>query len=252
MGSLKKFSISGETAEILSKGRVIGSVYYLPEITLERKQYEDVNKALVALGAKWDKKSKGHVFEYGTEEALEKAIQTKEVVDWKKSTDFFYTPEAVVNEMLGLVNQSTMGLFKMMEPSAGQGHILDLVRENFPNAEFLVIEQNPMHCGKLREKGYQPINADFMEIVPCEVDIVLMNPPFTYEIEHIRHAYDFLSDGGQLITIASGNILSKSNRKGKEFLQWFNDVGGYDYRLPQNSFKESGTSVETKMLVLEK
>lgn len=252
MGSLTRFTISEETAKILKESRVFGNTLYLPETQLERQQYEDVNKVLIALGAKWNRKEKGHVFDYDIKEQLRIAIENKEVTDWKKSTDFFYTPALVVNEMLGQVPQPSQGFFKILEPSAGQGHILDLVIESFPNAELLVVEQNPMHCERLKQKGYEPINDDFMNIKPTNVDCVLMNPPFSFEMEHIMHAYEFLAEEGQLITIASGGILTKQTKKGKEFLQWFNDVGGYDYRLPQNSFKESGTSVETKMLIINK
>lgn len=248
----KTFIAEPETLEILALGTIDGHSYKLPDLTLERSQYKAVNAILVALGAKWDKKSKGHIFDYDIKDELQKVLDTRIVTDWKKSTDFFYTPEAVVNEMLGLVLQPCLGKFIMLEPSAGQGHMLDLLKSNFPNCIINCVEQNPMHCDRLKSKGYEPICDDFMNIEPFEVDLVLMNPPFTYEIEHIQHAYKFLKSGGQLITISSGGILSKTNKKGKEFKQWFDDMCGYDYILPQNSFKESGTSVSTKMLVFEK
>jgi predicted RNA methylase len=155
--------------------------------------------------------------------------------------------------MLGLVGRYRFDAFKILEPSAGQGHILDLAKENFPNAEIMAIEQNPMHCQRLREKGYFPINDDFMNVVPVPVDLVLMNPPFTYQFEHIRHAYEFLADGGQLISVASGNILAASNyRKSKDFKEWFDSAGGSTYTLPAESFKESGTTVNTILIMLDK
>ncbi|WP_407310614.1 hypothetical protein [Desulfosporosinus sp. SB140] len=252
MSNLKQFTTDDETVEILKLSRIEGKTLFLPDITLERSQYETVNKVLVALGAKWNKKARGHVFDYDIHKEIESVIKTKTVTDWKKSTDFFYTPKNVVNEMLGQINFYRHDNMKILEPSAGQGHILDLAKENFPNAEFIVIEKNPHHCERLREKGYFPIQADFMDVEPVEVDAVLMNPPFSFEIEHITHAYDFLKDGGQLITIASAGILDKGTKKGKEFKQWFDDVYGYDYTLPANSFKESGTSVNTKMLIFNK
>lgn len=252
MSNLKQFQTDGEVIEILKISKIEGKTLFLPEITLERYQYEAVNKVLVALGAKWNKKAKGHIFDYDIRKELENVIRTGIVTDWKKSTDFFYTPDIVVCEMLGQLNYPCAEKIKILEPSAGQGHILDLAKENFYNAEFIVIEKNPHHCERLKEKGYSPIQADFMDIEPIEVDAVLMNPPFSYEIEHIMHAYEFLGENGQLITIASAGILDKGTIKGKKFRQWFDDVGGYDYRLPDNSFKESGTGVCTKMLVLNK
>lgn len=252
MASKKRFQTTSEVIEILKCGTLEGKVYKLPDITLERKQYEDVNAVLVALGAKWKKKAKGHVFDYDIKYELQKVIETGMVTDWKKSTDFFHTPDAVVSEMLGLVTQYCQDKFTILEPSAGQGHILDMFKEEFPNAEIIAVEQNPLHCERLREKGYNPTNDDFMNVTPVEVELVLMNPPFTCEMEHIRHAFEFLIEGGQLISVTSSGILEKSTKQGKEFKQWFDDVCGSDYILPPNSFKESGTSVNTKMLYFEK
>jgi hypothetical protein len=252
MSNLKRFETTEGVIEILKCSKIEGKVLYLPNITLERRQYEEVNKVLTAMGAKWSKKSKGHVFDYDIREEVDSVIKTKQVTDWKKSTDFFFTPDAVVNEMLSQLPLPCDAVFKMLEPSAGQGHILDLVKENFPNAEYMVIEQNPNHCTRLKEKGYSPIQADFMEVEPSPIDVVLMNPPFTYEMEHIRHAYEFLDEDGVLITIASAGVLDKGTKKGKGFREWFDSVEGYDYILPQNSFKESGTGVSTKMLIFNK
>jgi hypothetical protein len=52
MGSLKQFETTDEVVEILKCGRLEGNVFYLPDLTLERFQYEEVNKVLVAVGAK--------------------------------------------------------------------------------------------------------------------------------------------------------------------------------------------------------
>lgn len=253
MGNLKRFIVDIDTLEILKQGNIEGNTYYLPKTQLERSKYDAVNKVLVALGAKWNKKANGHVFDYDITESFNQVLETGIVTDWKKSTDFFYTPKNVVNEMLGLVVQPKLAKIKLLEPSAGQGHILDLVKENFPNAEIMCVEQNPMHCNRLKEKDYSPIQEDFMNIDVTPIfDVILMNPPFTYEMEHIQHAYKFLNEDGVLITICSGGILTKSTKKGKEFKQWFDSVDGYDYLLPANSFKECGTSVNTKMLVITK
>jgi len=213
-----------------------------------------VKKVLNALGAKWDRKLKEHIFDYDITETLKQVIETGVVVDWKKSTDFFFTPDQVVFEMLGLVNCSFDRELLFLEPSAGQGHILDLAVEEFPNARFFCIEENPLHCERLKEKGYDPICCDFLAMKPefGPFDLILMNPPFSAEMEHIRHAYDFLSRSGQMITVASKSILTKQAKANQEFAQWFQEVGGYWYPLPSSSFKESGTSVMTQLLVITK
>lgn len=252
MSNLKQFVVADNVIEILKQGSITDKVFFLPDVQIERSLYESVNKVLVALGAKWNKKSKGHIFEYDIASELNNVFKTGIATDWKKSTDFFYTPDVVVNEMLGQLPLPINKKFKVLEPSAGQGHILDILKENFSNAEIICIEKNPMHCEKLIEKGYSPVNDDFLNIAPCLVDVVLMNPPFSEEMEHIKHAFDFLDEDGILITIASAMILDRTTKQGKAFKQWYNDVQGYDYLLPTNSFKESGTGVNTKMLIINK
>ena len=55
-----------------------------------------------------------------------------------------------------------------------------------------------------------------------------------------------------MISIASAMVLDRENKKGQAFKKWFQEVNGYDYKLPANSFKDSGTGVNTKMLVFMK
>lgn len=85
-----------------------------------------------------------------------------------------------------------------------------------------------------------------------KMEVILMNPPFSEEWDHIQHAYELLDDGGILISIASAMVIGKESKRGKEFTKWYKEVCGYDYRLPENSFKESGAGVNTKMLVFTK
>jgi len=248
---LKQFATSPEVIGVLSRGIITGNTYFLPE-QLESGLYEAVNKVLVALGAKWSRKEGGHVFDYPIKDELDSVLSTGIVTDWKKSTDFFFTPEAVAMQMIGLVPRYCNDRFTMLEPEAGQGHLLDVFWENFPNAKIKAVEINPNHCQRLREKDYDPICGDFLKVEPFPVDLVMMNPSFSDEMDHIRHAYKFLADGGQLITVASAMILRRNNKKGKEFASWFESVQGAEYQLKPGSFKEAGTGVYANLLVIDK
>lgn len=250
---MKEINVEKEVLDILRNVTICNNVLYLPQIQLERNLYKAVDKTLNALGAKWDKKQKGHVFEYNIANQLKRVIDTGKVVDWKKATEFFFTPEEVVEEMIGNIALPCGKKLKILEPSAGQGHILDIATSNFKNSEIMCVEQNPYHCEKLIAKGYNPINDDFMNIKPTgDIDIVIMNPPFKYQVEHIKHAYDFLNKNGQLISVASSNILTNRSKKGLEFVKWFDCLEGSFLNLPDNSFKKSGTCVNTILIFLYK
>ena len=73
------------------------------------------------MGAKWDRKLKAHKFEYDISNMLKNAIETKEVIDWKKSTDFYHTPKEIIYEMLGLVQNYKYDNIEFLEPSCRTG-----------------------------------------------------------------------------------------------------------------------------------
>ena len=103
MAKKNVYEVDDETINILKRGRIENNVYFLPNEQLERSLYEKVNKVLIALGAKWNKSLKGLTFDYAIAEELQYVYKEKMVIDWKKETDFFYTPKEVVNKMSSLV-----------------------------------------------------------------------------------------------------------------------------------------------------
>jgi hypothetical protein len=82
----------------------------------------------------------------------------------------------------------------------------------------------------------------------------VMNPPFEnkQEIDHIRHAFKFLKSGGRLVSVMSPSPTFSSDRKSVAFREWVEGLGGEIVELPEGSFKESGTGVSSKLVVLDK
>jgi len=63
---------------------------------------------------------------------------------------------------------------------------------------------------------------------------------------------DFVRDGGVLVSVMSPSIKYRNNKKTKEFLEL---ISQYDFEiidLPEGSFKESGTNVNTIILKIKK
>lgn len=74
--------------------------------------------------------------------------------------DFFPTPEQVVSQMIDAADiQEGM---RVLEPSAGMGHIADVLREQ--GIETDVAEISPDRRELLKEKGYAVIGHDFMDM----------------------------------------------------------------------------------------
>lgn len=224
---------------------------------LDRPLYERVNKVLEALGGKWSRKAKGHVFESDPEDLLENALLSGEVVDLKKAYDFFETPPEVVDLMLAEAPVSA-GM-RVLEPSAGRGAIADRLLARCAALLVHCAEAEPGRAAHLRKSGYPVWESDFLKIGPSYegreemYDRVYMNPPFSrqQDIDHVRHAFRFLRPGGRLVSVMSAGVTFRENRKTVAFTEWAERLNFFSVRpLPADSFKASGTSVNAVLVCL--
>ena len=193
---------------------------------LDRKTYLAVNKVLERIGGKWNRKAKAHVFDSDPTQRLESVIQSG-TLDPKVKTGYFNTPREVIIKMIELVDLQLD--HRILEPSAGQGHIVDRVvdhlsyyGENLVN--ITLCEILPENIGILNEKGYYP-EGDFFEFAEqCRksniyFDRILMNPPFEKQadIDHVTTAYNLLDENGILVAIMSNGVTFRENKKTVQF-----------------------------------
>ena len=165
-----------------------------------------------------------------------------------KSYEYFPTPANIVQLMLDYAALETD--MKILEPSAGQGSILDFL-SGYDVTCCELYSENQMI---LEKKGFNIAAANLLDFKEFErYDRIIMNPPFKNQkdIDHVNHAYLMLKEGGKLISIMSNSITFRNNKKSKEFRELV-EKNGYFVELPTDSFKESGTSVRTVLVVLNK
>lgn len=247
----RRINLDDQTQQILSymafsegpDGSVIGKIV----TQLDRKTYEKVNKALTALGGKWNRKAGGHIFPTDprphVEEALEEGALTVE------KDGFFETPPAVVDKMRDLAGD--LDGLHVLEPSAGIGAIAT----RLTGAESIFcIEKNSDRAALLRQKGFEVLHDDFLASGPFTpgFDRIIMNPPFEagQDIDHVRHAFSMLAPGGVLVSIMCEGPFFRDDRKSVEFREWLDDAGGYAEPLPDKSFHASGTDVKTRIVII--
>lgn len=217
---------------------------------LDRKLYERVNKALSAMGGTWNRKAGGHVFPADPRPAVEGLLENGALT--VERDGFFETPRAVVERMLELVNPTG----NVLEPSAGLGAIADYLPVQKENV--FCIEKNEQRAAALREKGYVVHCGDFLEYAPEYsaglFDTIFMNPPFEemQDVGHVERAYRLLRDGGAMVAVMSESPFFSAYAKADRFRRWLAAVGGYSEQLPAGSFKESGTSVNARLVVIRK
>jgi phospholipid N-methyltransferase len=160
--------------------------------------------------------------------------------------NFFPTPKTLVLDMLERAGIEP-GM-RVLEPSAGKGSIAEEIRK-IPEVDLVCIELNCGLADHLRKQGFEVECKDFLELDTCEWDRIVMNPPFERGIDekHIRHAYERLSPGGRLVSVACSTTGSKLD-------EWAAERGGYVESLPQGTFatSERPTGVNTCLVVVEK
>ncbi len=246
-----KITISEENKDILKQGRIDGNLYFLPNIQLDRAKYVEINKVLELCGGKWNRAKKAHIFE--SEEKAKSIIEAQEkgeVIDKKKTYQFFETPKKIARQMIELADIQT-GM-SVLEPSAGHGAILDELPKD---VELHILEIDQEKCDVLQSKGYSPLCKDFLKVNPqlTNFDRILMNPPFTkgQDAEHILHAYELLSDIGTLVSVASASVEFNSQKKYKKLRELI-EKNGKIIKLENSSFKESGTNINTVLVILNK
>lgn len=160
-----------------------------------------------------------------------------------KDLQFYWTPKPVVDlalEAAGLFKYQdyNRGCSRVLEPSCGDGRILDEARKR--GHIVFGIEVHAGRAAEARAKGHNVLTANFLECPPApEYDAVVMNPPFygRHYVKHVRHAVKFLKPGGTLVSI----LPATAHYDHKELSGEWRD-------LPVGSFSEAGTNVPTGLL----
>lgn len=240
--------------EALQKCSVDGNNVYLPNIQLDRKVYLEVKKDLELIGGKWKGgKVSAFVFPNDPTELLEQ-IASGEKRNLKKEFQFFATPDKLADELVSLAEIADD--HEILEPSAGQGAIINAIRRVHPNymiywCELMEINQTFL----INEIKNIFLNADFMLLDNSTTfDRIIMNPPFSknQDIDHVQKAYDLLKENGRLVSVMSKHWQHCKNNKETDFLNWLNGVDATVTDVPEGTFKESGTNISTVIVVINK
>lgn len=184
-----------------------------------------------------------------------------------KIPGFFTTPPNLAARMVRIAGiQSEM---RVLEPSAGSGNIADAIKEACPGCHLMLVEINSRLVDILRTKGYNGdslIHNDFLNLMDNErvtfkkieggFDRIIMNPPFEHgqDVDHVRHAFDLLKQGGRLVGIMSEHPFFAEDAKSVAFREWFEDGWGGSEKLPAGIFQNqaTSTSVAARLVMIPK
>lgn len=246
--------IDNQVLAVLGAARVEGNQLFLTG-QLDRNLYQRTDKVLQAAGGKWNRSKKSHVFDSCAEERIEQMISTGDIVV-PQDFGYFPTPKPVVELLVELADLEK-GHF-VLEPSAGQGAIVEGILEECSNVCVDVYELLQSNCEVLLKKGLgsraeNTLPTDFLTVPPTPIyDRVVMNPPFEKQadIKHVLHAYKFLKPGGLLVSVMGAGVHFRENKLTTDFREFVARRGGTIQELPQGSFKVSGTMVNTVVVTI--
>lgn len=164
---------------------------------------------------------------------------------------FVETPEFVSKILFS--NLSLNSNARLLEPSAGEGHIISYaLKQNYSNIVGVEINSERFKVLKEKFKG-EPVelfHGDYLSQNIGLFDLIIMSPPFdqNQDIAHVNHAFSQLNSGGQLRAIVSFNHLNRH----KDFYNMVKTYSEYEPVVLKNAFKEVGSSVKVVLIFLRK
>lgn len=176
--------------------------------------------------------------------------QTERKFQLDKTPGFFPTPYDLAIEIVNKADLREND--KVLEPSAGIGHLAKAIIDIQPDVDLTCIEYWNDFAAHLKNKGFNVVNTDFLSYKESGFDKIIMNPPFenNQDIEHINHAYTLLNPGGRLVAIMANRV---GQNRAKSFFD-FVDKYGYYEKNAEGAFKSAfrPTGVNTITVVLDK
>lgn len=171
--------------------------------------------------------------------------------------DFYPTPPSVINKMVELANIKDSQL--ILEPSAGKGDILDAIAHYNNTVQLDFCEFNKYNTEILELKCYNKVGQDFLMLDPdnnAKYDRILMNPPFEdrADIQHIRHAFEFLKDDGILVAVITNKSISNATpetAKMRQDVELFGTIVELDENVMTTDAERKAT-VSISLVVLER
>lgn len=165
----------------------------------------------------------------------------------------FPSPSAVVDRILEAA-EIEPGM-SVIEPSAGSGRIAIPAAQLGASVSVCEIQKdhiNQLYAVELFQHVY---HGDFLDYPATpRFRRAVGNPPFAggADIAHAYHAFKFLVSGGRLVFVMSAGIKTRQDRLGQDFRSFLNLYKARVEDLPEGSFLESGTRVNTVLVTIDK
>lgn len=168
-----------------------------------------------------------------------------------ENADFYPTPTDVINTMM--LGEDILGK-TILEPSAGSGNIVSWLKDN--GAGEVIACENDNTLQKLLAGKCELIADDFLSVTSDQVshiDYIVMNPPFSDGIKHIKHAFKIAPAGCIIIALCNSSNLDNRYSSERQELSELVDLYGNSERLGRVfAGSERMTDVDVTLIKLYK
>ena len=189
----------------------------------------------------------------------------------------FYTPYFLTRPVVEAIRQSQFQIDSILEPAAGTGNFISVLKNSFPNASITAIEKDDtaFNALKLFHPDIEAIHTGYENFKNRSFDLVVSNIPFgninVFDDAMFREAVpakikattrihnyyfvkslDNLKEGGTLALIAPCGVMdSPGNKDVRAYLVKNADLLSAT-RLPNTVFEQAGTFPVTDVVFLRK
>lgn len=152
---------------------------------------------------------------------------------------FYPTPENLIKKMLNDVELSKVKT--ILEPSAGKGDILDVIKERislhhgkeaYNEYDIDCIEKDVNLSSILKGKGHHVVYDDFLKFNTYKkYDLIIMNPPFLKGEKHLLKALEIQKNGGSIVCLLNAATIKNPHTNSRKELLNKLDQKNIDYSI---------------------
>ncbi len=157
---------------------------------------------------------------------------------------------------------------RVLEPSAGDGHLAQAIRQHLPDAHVTCVEPSAGRVARLREQtglADEVIESTLEEYLSGAwmaepFDVVVMNPPFTLPgrpeawAEHflaIYHDPFLLAPHGQISAVVPRIVMTGKSKLVRQVRELLDPHHGIE-ECPRGAFDPVGAKLSTALIWIEK
>lgn len=130
----------------------------------------------------------------------------------RQKYDFYATPLKTIENLFNYIDLNNYGN-NILEPSAGNGNFIKIIKSIYPNKNINAIEIRQSELENLQLLCSDIIIHDFLSYEDNKkYDIIIGNPPFNKALEFIEKSLSLLSEQGVLIFLLRTAFLESKQR----------------------------------------